>query len=107
MKRLLFLITFLFASTAYTAEIYFSPGEGYTDAVLEQIYYAIAEDETRGQDYAEAHQDPVEEESACHILSHEKLVHRGTRESNDLKKLEMTNRFFNERMIYDENAWGD
>lgn len=37
------------------------------------------------------------------ILAWEDLIRRGTKESSDLRKLEMTNRFFNERIIYVED----
>jgi predicted transglutaminase-like cysteine proteinase len=47
-------------------------------------------------------------EARVRILAWEELIRRGTRENSDLKKLEMANRFFNERIIYGEDIdiWG-
>jgi len=47
-------------------------------------------------------------EAGLRILAWEDLIRRGSKESSDLQKLEMTNRFFNERIIFvdDIDLWG-
>ena len=47
------------------------------------------------------------EKARTRILAWEEIIHKGSQE-NDLKKLEMANSFFNERMVYveDIDLWG-
>ena len=52
-------------------------------------------------------EDKYGKEAGLRILAWEDIIRKGTKE-NDLQKLEMTNRFFNERIVYveDIDLWG-